>query len=105
MEPSRRTLSAAAVVLFLVMATDIAPVVQATKCYALSGNFTGWCFNDHHCNRVCLGEGKGYSGGSCETNEFKCYCIYECAKGKGKARKAGPGAEDRIGGPNKIMNE
>ncbi|TVU05021.1 hypothetical protein EJB05_48169 [Eragrostis curvula] len=80
MDPSRRTLSAAFVVLFLVTASEMIAPAQAYKCTRLSANFHGWCFDDRHCNRVCLGEGNGNTGGECGTNELKCYCIYDCSR-------------------------
>jgi hypothetical protein len=68
---------------------DIAPPVEAASCNRLSANFKGACFNDHHCNRVCMGE--GYTGGFCGTNQFQCYCQYNC---KLKALDSTPGVQD-----------
>jgi hypothetical protein len=72
---------------------EIAPPVEAASCNRPSANFKGPCFNDHHCNRVCMWEGNGSNtGGFCGTNELKCYCEYNC--NMSTALASAPGVQD-----------
>ncbi|TVU31869.1 hypothetical protein EJB05_23573, partial [Eragrostis curvula] len=78
MEPSREKLSAAVVLLLLVLAADMGTQVQAGECLSRSIRFRGLCFSSNRCADVCRQEGNGYSGGSCRGINLRCFCITPC---------------------------
>ncbi|CAN6294445.1 unnamed protein product [Urochloa humidicola] len=79
MEASQRNLSAAVVVVvLLVMAAEMA-LVQAGECLSKSTTFEGWCLDSDLCNDKCLEESNAYSGGKCRGIRFTCWCITPCA--------------------------
>ncbi|TVU31868.1 hypothetical protein EJB05_23571 [Eragrostis curvula] len=88
MEPSGRNLSAAVVVVvLLVMSADMARVQAEGNCYYASGTFHGWCLWPPNCEKTCRKEssptrpGQNYDGGVCIGGfDAKCYCSEPCSK-------------------------
>ncbi|CAL4940385.1 unnamed protein product [Urochloa decumbens] len=78
MESSQQKLSAAVVLLLLVMAAEMGPV-QVGECLSESTTFKGWCLDSGSCNDTCLQESTAYSGGKCRGIRFQCWCITPCA--------------------------
>nr|TKW26468.1 hypothetical protein SEVIR_3G191700v2 [Setaria viridis] len=69
--------SAAAVLLLVVMATEMMPVQADDKyCYFLSRNFKGWCSKSSSCESVCLDEAPyNNTGGQCRGwFPARCWC-------------------------------
>ncbi|OEL23122.1 hypothetical protein BAE44_0015860 [Dichanthelium oligosanthes] len=77
MEASQTKLSAAVVVLLLVMAAETGPV-QARECLSQSTTFNGLCLSSDSCNDKCLQESSAYSGGKCGGLFLRCFCITPC---------------------------
>ncbi|KAM0913791.1 hypothetical protein ACQ4PT_011924 [Festuca glaucescens] len=66
---------AVAILLLLVVATEVAPI-QANECKTTSTKFKGLCFMSTNCAHICISE--GFSGGECEGLSRRCMCNTSC---------------------------
>ncbi|RLN40261.1 hypothetical protein C2845_PM01G20130 [Panicum miliaceum] len=102
MEASQRKLSAAAVILLLIMAAEMGPV-EAGECLSQSMTFKGPCLNSNRCNHKCLVESKAYSGGKCRGINLICWCITPCAVAPALAPEASPARRAGLGGVGALL--
>nr|TKW00915.1 hypothetical protein SEVIR_8G144300v2 [Setaria viridis] len=74
MAPSSKKFSAAAaastaaILLLLVVAAEMASIGEANTCRHLSGD----------CALICQHESSDNTGGACDDNPPRCYCITNC---------------------------
>ncbi|XP_015691812.1 defensin Ec-AMP-D1-like [Oryza brachyantha] len=76
MESSRKFFPAIAVLLLLVVTTEVVPSAEARECETASNRFKGMCMMVANCANVCLTE--GFSGGKCSGFRRRCMCTKEC---------------------------
>ncbi|TVU07333.1 hypothetical protein EJB05_47383 [Eragrostis curvula] len=75
MESSRKLFPAVAILLLIVVATDVAPV-QARECEMDSSKFSGLCISAENCANVCRTE--GFLDGRCSHFKRRCVCQKTC---------------------------
>uniref|UniRef100_R7W4C2 Defensin J1-2 n=1 Tax=Aegilops tauschii TaxID=37682 RepID=R7W4C2_AEGTA len=73
MESSHKLFPAVAILLLLVVATEVVPA-QARECETESERFL--CFVSENCAGVCGAE--GFTGGKCSGLKRRCMCTKEC---------------------------
>uniref|UniRef100_J3LAV1 Knottins-like domain-containing protein n=2 Tax=Oryza brachyantha TaxID=4533 RepID=J3LAV1_ORYBR len=81
MEPSRKLSMTAAVLLLLIVATEMGTVVQAKLCQKESSEFRGVCIRSQNCANKCKLE--GYVDGKCRYLTRRCFCTVECGSDHG----------------------
>ncbi|KAG0532132.1 hypothetical protein BDA96_04G082200 [Sorghum bicolor] len=74
MAPSRKNLSAAVLLIIVIMAA-VCSMPACGQCRHLSGRYHGLCFRNYACNNACSFEEPEIIYGACD--HFKCYC-YTC---------------------------
>uniref|UniRef100_A0A0E0KN06 Knottins-like domain-containing protein n=1 Tax=Oryza punctata TaxID=4537 RepID=A0A0E0KN06_ORYPU len=75
MESSRKFFPAIAILLLLLVATEMAPA-QARECETASSKFTGMCMIQANCDHLCKTE--GFKGGDCRGIRPCCMCMTQC---------------------------
>uniref|UniRef100_J3LVV8 Knottins-like domain-containing protein n=1 Tax=Oryza brachyantha TaxID=4533 RepID=J3LVV8_ORYBR len=75
MESSRKFFPAIAVLLLLIVATQLAPT-EARDCETASSKFTGMCVIAANCEHLCKAE--GFLGGACRGFRRRCMCSTMC---------------------------
>ncbi|KAF2932896.1 hypothetical protein DAI22_04g034900 [Oryza sativa Japonica Group] len=71
MESSRKFFPAIAVLLLLVINTEMAPA-QARECETESSKFSGMCMIQANCDHICMG------GDDCRGFRRRCMCRTQC---------------------------
>ncbi|EMS53152.1 Defensin-like protein 2 [Triticum urartu] len=75
MESSHKLFQAIAILLLLLVATEVVPA-QARECETERERFNGLCFVSANCAGVCGAE--GFTGGKCSGLKRSCMCTKEC---------------------------